>query len=66
MAERSVKQPLDPEFVYNLPIMVFPPDCDPNALNAIDVRSVGRSALRRDNTRTTCDQEEICKILQDS
>ena len=32
--KRSVKQPLDPEFVYDFPTSAFPTDCDPNALNA--------------------------------
>ena len=30
-SKRSVKQTLDPEFVYDFPTMVFPTDCDPNA-----------------------------------
>ena len=29
--KRSVKQPLNPDFVYDFPAMVFPTDFDPNA-----------------------------------
>ena len=29
--KRSVKQPLNPDFVYDFPVMVFPSDFDPNA-----------------------------------
>ena len=29
--KRSVKQPLNPDFVYDFPAMVFPSDCDPNS-----------------------------------
>ena len=42
--KRSVKQPLDPEFVYHFPTMAFSTDCDLNALNAMP--SPAQSAIR--------------------
>ena len=49
--KRSVKQPLDPEFVYDFLTMVFPPDCDPNALNATS-STAARSANQLSDATT--------------
>ena len=48
--KRSVKQPLDPEFVYDFPTMVFPTDCDPNALTTPS--TAVRSAVQLSSTTT--------------
>ena len=41
--ERSVKQPLNPpDFVYDFPAMVFPPDFDPNATPSAAAQSGGQ------------------------
>ena len=37
--KRSVKQPLNPDFVYDFPAMVFPPDFDPNAMPSASTQS---------------------------
>ena len=65
----SVKQPRNPEFVYDFPTTVFPTDCDLNALNAMPSMAA-QSAVQPSGTTKPAppsyDQEEICKILQDS
>ena len=40
--ERSVKQPLNPDFVYGFPAMVFPTDFDPNATPSVAVQSAAQ------------------------
>ena len=40
--KRSVKQPLDPDFVYDFPAMVFPSDFDPNSTPSAATQSAAQ------------------------
>ena len=40
--KRSVKQPLNPDFVYDFPAMVFPTDFDPNATPSVAAQSAAQ------------------------
>ena len=40
--KRSVKQPLNPDFVYDFPAMVFPTDFDPNATPSATAQSAAQ------------------------
>ena len=40
--KRSVKQPLNPDFVYDFPAMVFPTDFDPNATPSAAAQSAAQ------------------------
>ena len=49
----SVKQSLNPEFVYDFPTMAFPTVCDPNALNAMPSPSAAAQSAVQLSCATT-------------
>lgn len=62
--KRSVKQPLNPDFVYDFPAMVFPTDFDPNVTPSVAAQSAAQVPVtgavgKKKSTKSTNIQDQL-------